>query len=537
MLNLLNLLMKFISIVRVTILILITYVCGYSQVKQEWVQRFGTEANQIYEISGMTTDNSGNVFIGGSLKGASLSDYFLIKYNSAGIQQWVSTYTGLIEDRLIDMVIDSEGNICVTGLSENQTGTYDIITIKYNTFGDSLWVKRFNGATAFAMDQPVALTADANNNIYVCGYSFGNTPMTYITIKYNPSGDSLWVARYPMSGTNLPRDITADENGNIFVYGRGTTLIKYDQNGNIIWDRVYPFDAAESNKVLLNDKSGNIYFGAEKFTATFTDFAVVKLNSTGDTLWSRLYNGLGNTLTNHDEISAVSLDNAGNIFLTGKIQAQSSFYFSTIKYNSAGEFQWERNYSNINNGQGGKDIITDNAGNVYVTGGSNDFMTIKYNTNGDSLWAMSYNGPSDLNDFAEVLAMDNAASIFVAGRSRMQQVQGFFELAVVKYSQTITQINTFNESSVFRLHQNYPNPFNPSTNIKFEISNDSYVTLKIFDILGKQITSIFNSSMNIGSYEYKFESDNLPGGIYFYELNVLFENQSYSEVKRMVLLK
>ncbi len=128
-----------------------------SQVKQDWVRIFGSPSNEIYEVTGLAVDNSGNVFVSGSVEGATLSDFITIKYNSSGAEQWVRIFTGPVEDRIIDMALDNSGNICVTGLSENQTGTYDIITIKYNTQGDSLWVKRYNGATAFTMDQPVAM--------------------------------------------------------------------------------------------------------------------------------------------------------------------------------------------------------------------------------------------------------------------------------------------------------------------------------------------------------------------------------------------
>ena len=154
----------------------------FSQVNQDWVKTFGSNSNGITNVSGISVDNSGNVFVSASESGFTLTDYLTLKYNSAGVLVWSRIYTGLIEDRAVDMLLDNSGNVIVTGLSENTTGTYDIITIKYNTDGDSLWVRRYNGLTAFTMDQPVAIAIDKNNNIYVCGYSFGSTPMNYITI-------------------------------------------------------------------------------------------------------------------------------------------------------------------------------------------------------------------------------------------------------------------------------------------------------------------------------------------------------------------
>ncbi len=505
-----------------------------SQVNQEWVARFSNLPNGIYNVAGVSVDNSGNVFIAGSMSGTTLTDYVTIKYNSSGVQQWAKIFTGLIEDRIIDMALDHSGNICVTGLSENQTGTYDIITIKYNTDGDSLWVKRYNGANAFTMDQPVAMVTDNNDNVYVTGYSFGSSPMNYVTIKYSPAGDSLWVARYPSGGTDVPRDIFVDASGIVYVYGRGTTILKYDQNGSLIWDKEYPVDAAETNRMLYADNGGNIYFGATKFTSTFKDFALTKTNSSGDTLWTRSYNGLGNSQTNHDDPAAISVDNNGNVFMTGKCYNLSAFFFSTIKYNAAGEFQWERNYSSPQNGEGGNDIITDNSGNIYVTGGSEDFVTIKYNTAGDSLWKAIYNGPANMMDIAEAIIMDNSGNVYVTGRSRIPGQQTYYEFATVKYSQTLTGISSAtNLAKSFQLYQNFPNPFNPKTIIKYDIGNTDLTSLKIFDISGKCISTLVNEMQSAGNYSIDWDGSDYSSGIYFYELRT----GKYSEVKRMMLLK
>jgi len=509
-----------------------------AQVNQEWVSRFANPPDGVYNIAGIGVDASGNVFISGSMNGATLTDYVTVKYNSSGIEQWRSIYTGLIEDRAIDMTLDNSGNVIVTGLSENQTGTYDIITIKYNTLGDSLWVKRYNGATSTAMDQPVALFIDESNNIYVCGYSFGTTPMTYVTIKYDPQGDSLWVAKYILGGTNLPRDIFTDNSGNVYVYGRGTNVLKYDQNGNLQWSKTYSFNAAESNKVLCGDNSGNIYFGAEKSTVTFGDFALAKLNSSGDTLWTGVYNGLGNTGTNHDDPAAICIDNTGNVILTGQVYNLSSYFFSTIKYNSEGVFQWERVYSHPQNGGGGNDIAADNSGNIYITGGTNDYMTIKYNTGGDSLWAISYNGPSNLNDIPDAIHMDNSGNIYVTGRSRQAGSPAYYDFVTIKYSQVVTSAQTENEVlRGFKLYQNFPNPFNPVTNLEFVISDFGFVTLKVYDILGNEISVLVNEKKEPGSYVTIFYGSNFPSGIYFYELKIETDKEEFSEVKRMILLK
>ena len=84
------------------------------------------------------------------------------------------------------------------------------------------------------------------------------------------------------------------------------------------------------------------------------------------------------------------------------------------------------------------------------------------------------------------------------------------------------------------LFQNYPNPFNPTTRIKYEISRSRNVILKVYNILGKEISILINQRQNPGNYQITFDAHNLPSGIYFYELTI--DNTSRI-VKKMILIK
>jgi len=85
----------------------------------------------------------------------------------------------------------------------------------------------------------------------------------------------------------------------------------------------------------------------------------------------------------------------------------------------------------------------------------------------------------------------------------------------------------------FTLYQNYPNPFNPSATIRYEIPERSFITLKVFDVLGNEIASLVNEEKLAGSYEVKFEADRLSSGIYFYKL----QSGNFIKTKKMLLLK
>ncbi len=100
----------------------------------------------------------------------------------------------------------------------------------------------------------------------------------------------------------------------------------------------------------------------------------------------------------------------------------------------------------------------------------------------------------------------------------------------VDYVANIDEIINPNE---FNLYQNYPNPFNPNTNIKYSIPTKENVSLKIYDILGNEISILVDEQKIAGTYEVDFDASNLPTGIYFYVLKA----GNYIQSNKMLFLK
>jgi hypothetical protein len=84
-----------------------------------------------------------------------------------------------------------------------------------------------------------------------------------------------------------------------------------------------------------------------------------------------------------------------------------------------------------------------------------------------------------------------------------------------------------------KLIQNYPNPFNPATTISYSVPKRSRVSLKLFDILGREVVELKNEIQNAGTYKVKFNASHLASGIYFYQL----KSDDFISVKKMILLK
>jgi hypothetical protein len=85
----------------------------------------------------------------------------------------------------------------------------------------------------------------------------------------------------------------------------------------------------------------------------------------------------------------------------------------------------------------------------------------------------------------------------------------------------------------FSLGQNYPNPFNPNTKIQFGLPRSSYVTLKVYDLLGREVSSLMGENLPVGSYETQWKASGYPSGVYFYRIVA----GSFVETRKMILAK
>jgi hypothetical protein len=94
-------------------------------------------------------------------------------------------------------------------------------------------------------------------------------------------------------------------------------------------------------------------------------------------------------------------------------------------------------------------------------------------------------------------------------------------------------IDTRTNPTDFALHENYPNPFNPATTIGYDVVRSSWVTLKVYDMLGQEIATLVNETKPAGAYKVQLDAKNLAGGVYFYRLRA----GSFVQTKKLMLLR
>jgi hypothetical protein len=421
---------------------------------------------------------------------------------------WEQHYNGPPDqgDEAVSIAVDASGNSYVTGSAFALNGTFDIVTIKYSSAGQQLWLRSYNG-TASDNDQGVKLVLDDSANVFVTGYSKGSgTNNDITTIKYNTSGTQQWVATYNgvFNGHDQGASVAVDGNGNVFVTGYETTAnqnyfdmvtIMYNSAGAQQWADVY--DGAgnvnDEGVDIVNDGAGNTYVVGTSDTMYNSmpnnDIVVLKYNNAGARIWRRVY---WSPTYSYDIARKMCLDRNGNIFICGfgGLNNQGENYY-TIKYDPAGVCLWSQFYNYATNTyERPTDIIADSLGNVIVTGHgitststqTNDYVTVKYNAGGTFQWATRYNGAGNNHDYAYGIALDDSLNIFVTGQSKGASPT-MNNIATVKYDAAGNQVyvliynNTTNRDDggndvAVRNGDIYVTGFSSN------LSNDDYITLR-----------------------------------------------------------
>jgi hypothetical protein len=497
----------------------------HAQVTQEWVKFYERHTPNMFLGPFLAADKDGNSYVLGNDVINDSAYLVIIKYNTAGVQQWLKLYSYPNEPYYEPkgIVLDTSGNAyIVLNYGQDPFSGMNILTVKLNsTSGSVMWERKFVGQ--YGASTPKDIKIDKQNNIFITGWA----DSSLICIKYNSqTGDSLWVRKYkPLGVVTTGNSCTIDDSLNVIVTGYKALCIpypppggcfdtmltvKYNKDGVFRWAKTY-FNpnrpGFDEGLKIINDQDGNSYIMGVTVNNTYCNiFLNLKYNRNGILQWASFYDGPG---PDYDFIKSIGIDELHYYtYITGQINISGSTQYENvlIKYNSLiGDTIWIKRNSNI----GAQDMRVDNIGNVYLTGAGSGVKTMKYNTEGVINWETVYSG------FArgDNLEIDDAKNIYVCGSYTSSNY------ITLKYSQ-IEGIRITNNKlpSKFTLYQNYPNPFNPNTKIKFSISKRANIQLKIYDVLGRLKEVLIDKQLAPSEYEVTFKSENYSSGIYFYQL-------------------
>ena len=177
----------------------------------------------------------------------------------------------------------------------------------------------------------------------------------------------------------------------------------------------------------------------------------------------------------------------------------------------------------------------------YFDGYENDSSYYKWMTHDtlDTQYNSGPDGPVTITsqDFQNINPGDSITVYYgMALGSSFAAVKSGLDSALGKYNDSLTTVLKENENISpvsYKLNQNYPNPFNPATTISFSIPVQEKVSLKVYNILGMEVSTLLNKVQTAGNYSIRFDAKNLSSGIYFYEL----KTGNFRDVRKMILLK
>ena len=386
----------------------------------EWTRQLGTSSRD--EAWDMTSDSSGNVYVTGFTEGAlegsnaGSTDLFVVKYDSGGNKQWTQQLGTSSDDFAYSIAADSSGNVYVTGKThgalDNNTsaGGEDLFVVKFNSAGVKQWIQQLGTSSN---DNAEGITIDSSGNIYVTGATSGafdnNTNAggwDLFVVKYNSSGVKQWTQQLGTSENDLAHGIATDSSGNIYLTGHTENgsfdgfsnvggfdlfVVKYDSAGDWKWTRQVGTASEDVGDSIIADSNGDIYVAGSVGDSLdgnvhygSTDLILMKYDSDGNKVWTKQ---LGSS--SFDHAYGLTMDDNGNIYITGytggNIDGNTEFCNGAmalpgsedwlacvdtfvVKYDSAGDWKWTKQIGGTSSYDSGEGITTDSSGNVYLTG-------------------------------------------------------------------------------------------------------------------------------------------------------------------------
>jgi hypothetical protein len=528
------------------------------------------------------------------LIGSFLFVFFIMPIQAQVNFEWSACYNGPVNDydAAQAIFVDHLGNVYITGGSSGSSGGIyrpDYVTIKYDQQGNELWVRRYGQFNVFQVGRD--LTVDHNGNVYVTGGSQ--------TLKYDDAGNLLWVVGNDAVGYR----IILDGKGNIYAgatsYG-DIKLLKISSAGNIIWQQFYngPANYLDDFTDMAMDSKGNIIItGKSHGIGTHWDYAIIKYSPSGDSLWVRRYNG-PSTLFPGDYPYAITVDDEDNVYVTGWSDANDSLNNNaqcfTIAFSSTGDTIWQHRYEPtafagydilysegfiyvvaMSSFYGVVDLLkydkhgnlvgivpgmsygsvvlpprlaVDNEGYIYLSGARTSSYTVsKISPDVFSvIWVFQYPDVFQPGGcFPSAMVIDKSNNIYITGESHSGSIcpppGTGADYLTIKISQDKVSVDPQTEIvTEYELHQNYPNPFNPVTTIKFSLPKKEFVTLKIYDLLGKELRTLVSEERHAGIHSVTFNAEGLSSGVYYYRLTVRQAGSmtgEFTQTRKLILLR
>ncbi len=308
-----------------------------------WWKNWNGAANSIDVPADIDTDPSGNIYVvGGSQAVNGYSDYAIITLNSAGGLLWDTTYDHVNLHDAATSLISRGTSLIVTGASASSNGNWDYATLYMNKANGNINGLKRTEVPGVGLDNAVAVTSDAEENIYITGYAESSGLKSIQTVKIDSDFELVWVKTFSGTLDNVASSIGIDDFGNVYVAertnkqqgGSAYITIKYDVNGNELWTQEYGspvgLRASEATSLAITNAGDIVVTGTTTLNGE-KDFVTIQYTPDGERLFIKTYgspNGedqASSVITSNDDIIV-----SGTSLVNGVKQA-SVVKYSTVK--------------------------------------------------------------------------------------------------------------------------------------------------------------------------------------------------------------
>jgi hypothetical protein len=268
-----------------------------------WTATFGGPAADGGRSIRETADG-GYIIAGNTFSfGLGMSDIYLIKTDGDGHTVWTRQYGGPDSDGGRSVAQAADGGYAITGYTESSgAGASDVVLIRTNSNGDTLWTATYGG-TSYEFGESIALTLDGGYVIAGATASFGMGSSDVYLVKTDSLGDTLWTRTYGGTDYDGGNSVVQTLDGGYIVVGETESfglggsniyLVKTDDSGDTLWTRTYGGPYADGgNSIAQTLDGGYILTGYyEPFPTDIEDLLLMRIDSAGDTVWTRTYAGL-----------------------------------------------------------------------------------------------------------------------------------------------------------------------------------------------------------------------------------------------------
>ena len=450
-----------------------------------------------------------------------------------------------------DLVLQADGKILVAASNDSD---FEIIRLNPDgtpdaNFGSNGLVQTNYGGVINAAS---ALTLQQDGKIIVTGVDFksGYIQQSFMTVRYNTDGSldtgfgSNGIVIYNDSNnSDYANDVLLQSDGKIVVGGftqmifsdtshmlmvrynsDGTLDTGFGNNGAVVAGG--PFSAIQALVIQTDNKI--VAAGWIKIAQNVEDFLLARFNSDGtiDTQFGA--NGFIDT-PGAGQIYDAALQTDGKLLAVGSIEEipgdLNSYDFSVARYILGSLTPVE--LTSFTGYSSGNEVILNWTTSTESNNGGFEIQRSEDKINWTRIGFSKGNGTTSKEhnyNLTDNISAINSNILYY----RLKQ----FDFDGSSTYSKIIEVTVANPKD-FSLDQNYPNPFNPSTTIRFSVPQKSFVSLKVYDLLGKEVADLIKKELQAGSYKTNFNASNLASGVYLYRLNA----GGFVQTKKLMLMK